>query len=59
MIRDDAATVRLMTGFYAAWLQNGQGKAAALREAQLQLLGDPATRHPFYCASFALIGNWL
>ncbi len=56
---DDAATVRLMTGFYAAWLQNGQGKAAALREAQLQLLGDPATRHPFYWASFALIGNWL
>ncbi|MBH9575686.1 CHAT domain-containing protein [Inhella proteolytica] len=56
---DDAATVRLMTGFYAAWLQNGQGKAAALREAQLQLLRDPATRHPFYWASFALIGNWL
>lgn len=56
---DDNATVRLMGGFYKGWLQDGQGKAGALRQAQLALLRDPASRHPFYWAPFALIGNWL
>ncbi|HKQ79398.1 MAG TPA: CHAT domain-containing protein [Blastocatellia bacterium] len=32
-------------------------KAAALRQAALQLLKSPATRHPFYWAGFVLVGD--
>ena len=28
----------------------------ALRQSQLELIGDPKTAHPFYWAAFALIG---
>jgi CHAT domain-containing protein len=56
---DDAATVRLMQAFYREWLaQPEAGKAAALRSAQLALLRNRDTRHPYYWAPFALIGNW-
>lgn len=56
---DDAATVQLMSAFYGGWTaQPGAGKAAALREAQRALLRQADTRHPYYWAPFALIGNW-
>lgn len=56
---DDAATVQLMSAFYARWTARPeQGKAAALREAQRALLRQADTRHPYYWAPFALIGNW-
>jgi CHAT domain-containing protein len=29
-----------------------------MREAQLAVMKDPATAHPFYWAPFNLIGNW-
>ena len=32
-------------------------KARALRAAQLRILGNPATRHPFYWAGFVLFGD--
>jgi hypothetical protein len=62
---DDATTAQLMSGFYRA-LQRGQGRAAALRTAQLELLAlgreRPAEygayRHPAYWAPFVLIGEW-
>jgi CHAT domain-containing protein len=62
---DDATTAQLMSGFYQA-LQRGQGRAAALRTAQLELLvlgrEHPAEygayRHPAYWAPFVLIGEW-
>ncbi len=54
---DDQATVGLMQAFYASWQQQG-GKGEALRAAQLGLLADSETRHPYYWAPFALIGNW-
>jgi CHAT domain-containing protein len=62
---DDEATVLLMQGFYRGWTQAGDGarsaptKGQALRDAQRALLAKPATRHPYYWAPFALIGNWL
>jgi CHAT domain-containing protein len=34
----------------------GDGLAGALRQAQLDLIKDPATAHPFYWAAFTLIG---
>lgn len=33
-----------------------QGRVAALQQAQLTLLGNPRTAHPYYWASFILIG---
>jgi tetratricopeptide (TPR) repeat protein len=62
---DDATTARLMGGFYQA-LKRGEGRAAALRTAQLELLAlgrdQPAEhgayRHPAYWAPFVLMGEW-
>ena len=34
-------------------------KAQALRNAQLELLGDSNTNAPYYWAPYVLIGNWL
>lgn len=57
---DDAATTLLMEDFYRRWTEQGQSpsKSEALRRAQLTLLAQPGTRHPYYWAPFALIGNW-
>jgi CHAT domain-containing protein len=46
-----------MTEFYRR-LAAGAPKAEALRGAQLALLKDRKTRHPFYWAPFVLIGDW-
>jgi CHAT domain-containing protein len=62
---DDATTARLMSGFYRA-LRRGEGRAAALRTAQLGLLAlgrerpieYDAYRHPAYWAPFVLVGEW-
>jgi CHAT domain-containing protein/tetratricopeptide (TPR) repeat protein len=53
---DDTATRTLMTAFYGH-LQRGVGRSEALRRAQLQLLAEPATRHPFFWAAFQLAGD--
>ncbi len=53
---DDRATRDLMEHFYTG-LRSGRGRATALREAQLQMLGQ-GLRHPFYWASLALVGDW-
>jgi len=56
---DDKATAKLMTGFYQQWQQNGfSNKAKALQRAQLELLKTSEFKHPYYWASFVLIGNW-
>jgi CHAT domain-containing protein/tetratricopeptide (TPR) repeat protein len=54
----DAAGAPMMVPFYQA-LAAGQTKSAALRTARLQLLQgpNPALRHPYYWAAYALIGN--
>jgi len=62
---DDATTARLMSAFYRA-LRNDEGRAEALRTAQLELLNlgreQPAEygawRHPAYWSPFILIGEW-
>jgi CHAT domain-containing protein/tetratricopeptide (TPR) repeat protein len=53
---DDAGTAKLMTEFYARLL-DGETKAEALRRAQLALLRDPATSHPYYWAPFVVVGD--
>jgi len=52
---DDAATAELMTGFYRG-LQAGEPAVEALRKAKLHLASQPASRHPYYWASFVLVG---
>jgi CHAT domain-containing protein len=53
-----AATVRLMTGvFQRLGPDLSGGAAAALRQAQLQLIDQPATAHPFFWAAFTVIGD--
>lgn len=53
---DDAATAELMRRFYENL--SSMKKADALRAAQIALMGDPATSHPYYWAPFMLIGDW-
>ncbi len=53
---EDLATHDLMIAFYSR-LRQGYNKAAALRMAQLEMLQQPATAHPYFWASFVLIGD--
>ncbi|MBK7002491.1 MAG: CHAT domain-containing protein [Rhodoferax sp.] len=56
---DDEAARTLMENFYTNISSGKQGKAQALRQAQLSLLRNTPLVHPFYWAPFVLIGNWL
>ncbi|MEJ7927139.1 CHAT domain-containing tetratricopeptide repeat protein [Sphingobium sp. AN641] len=49
------ATERLMTGLFAA--PRGASMGEALRRAQVVLMDQPETSHPFYWSGFALIGD--
>jgi CHAT domain-containing protein len=53
---DDQATGTLMKTFYDNVM--GQGKADALRGAQVALLKDPRYVYPYYWAPFVLVGDW-
>lgn len=55
---DTDSTTLLMSEFYKE-LRNGVPKAEALRQAQLSLLSNPDYNHPYYWASFVLVGSWL
>jgi CHAT domain-containing protein len=52
----DEATRDLMAGLYRA-LRDGLGAAEALRRAQLEVMRDPARRHPFFWAGFYAAGD--
>lgn len=56
---DDQSTSELISQFYKILSQSGVSKAEALRQAQLSLLHSSEYQHPFYWASFILVGNWL
>jgi len=51
-----ASTSQLMISFYAN-LNSGMGRVEALRRAQLELLKGARFNHPFYWASFVMIGS--
>jgi CHAT domain-containing protein len=53
----DAKTQTLIVDYYQRLL-NGEGRSAALREAQRAMIANPATQHPYYWAAFIPIGNW-
>jgi CHAT domain-containing protein len=52
---DFDATKRLMTGLFKA--QPGTALGEALGQAQLSLMDDAVTSHPYYWAGFAIIGD--
>jgi CHAT domain-containing protein/tetratricopeptide (TPR) repeat protein len=54
---DDFATRDLMIRFYKL-LDKGKGRGASLRDAQLKVLDDKRTSHPYYWAAFTLTGDW-
>jgi CHAT domain-containing protein/tetratricopeptide (TPR) repeat protein len=56
---NSASTSQLMKNFYQtlARQHNRRNKAQALKEASVRLCKDARYRHPFYWASFVLVGN--
>ncbi len=57
-VADDAAKA-LMKSFYGGIANARLSKTEALRRAQLELIHQPESNHPFYWAPFVIIGNWL
>ena len=55
---EDNATTELMERFYKEWKAKEVTKAEALHRAQLALLENPKTQHPYKWAPYILIGNW-
>ena len=55
---NDEAAAELITRFYRE-LASGSSRARALQQAQLQMLAQPAFRHPAYWSPFLLISSWL
>ena len=53
---DDRATQKLMIAFYER-LQHGAARTSAMRDAELAMLREPATAHPYYWAAFVVSGN--
>ena len=58
---NDQSTSVLMSEFYRQLTQSKSpiSKAESLRQAQLTMLKNPKYNHPYFWASFVLIGNWL
>ncbi len=52
---DFDATGKLISGLFEA--DEGVATTRALRDAQLALMDDAATSHPFYWAAFAVVGD--
>lgn len=54
----ERATVELMDAFYRGLLEEGQTVSAALRQAQLELMGRPGREDPYFWAGVVLQGDW-
>jgi CHAT domain-containing protein len=54
----DEATAELMTRFYRGMLEKGLPAAAALREAQLEMMQQNEWKAPYYWAAFTVQGEW-
>jgi CHAT domain-containing protein len=53
----DEATKNLMVDYYTRLLK-GEGRSAALREAQRTMINSAERSHPYYWAAFVSIGRW-
>jgi CHAT domain-containing protein len=54
----DRGTRDVIVSYYRSVLAGGE-RGDALRQAQLQMLRQPATRHPYYWAGFIVSGQWM
>jgi len=57
---DSASTRDLMVNFHRSLISSVGSKPTktdALRQAELKLLRNPETSHPFYWAGFVLVGD--
>jgi CHAT domain-containing protein len=54
---NDESTSLLMTEFYKS-LKNGDGKAKALKNAQMAVRAKKEFSHPYHWAGFILFGDW-
>jgi CHAT domain-containing protein len=54
---ESESTAQLMLQFHRNLKNSGMSSAAALRNAELKLLRSGKYRHPFYWASFVIIGD--
>jgi len=54
----DVSTSTLMREFYRNLVKEKLSKTDALRNAQLSMLGNEKSAHPFYWAPFVLVGDW-
>ncbi len=52
---DFNATTRLMTGIFQSGIGHSLGDA--MQSAQIRLMDDPLTSHPYYWAAFAIVGD--
>ena len=55
----DESTATFMEQFYKEVFTPNITKAEAVRRAQLHLLQQPESSHPYFWAPFILVGNWL
>jgi CHAT domain-containing protein len=56
---NDESTALFMETFYRELIQKGVSKAEALSKAQQHLSQTANFQHPYYWASYVLLGNWL
>ncbi len=56
---NDESTANLMKEFYQQLNNSQLSKAEALRQAQRKIMANPLYQHPYFWASFVLVGNWL
>ncbi|MDZ7961398.1 MAG: CHAT domain-containing protein [Aulosira sp. DedQUE10] len=56
---NDESTANLMKEFYQQLNNSKLSKAETLRQAQLKIMANPLYQHPYFWASFVLVGNWL
>lgn len=52
------STLKLMESFYKNLINNTLSKAEALQKAQMEMIHSEQYSHPYYWASFILIGDW-
>lgn len=55
---DDRSTAHLMERFYLYLLKENLRPAAALRKAQISMLKEKSTQHPYHWGAFILQGDW-
>lgn len=56
---DDEAARQVMERMYIGIAKSRLSKTEALRQAQLEVMKQPESKHPFYWAPFVLVGNWM